>query len=333
MASPTRWGILGAGKIAMDFCTCLSALPEHQIIAVAARSKDRANQFASEFDIPKAHSSYQEVMNDPDIDIVYVSTIHINHVELSLAAINAGKNVLCEKPMSLTLEGCQKVLAAAKEKNILFVEGIWSRFFPVYKFIGEQIESGALGDVHTVQASFTQCIWTVDRISKKELGGGGLMDLGVYLAQAAELVFKGKPKLIQTQGSLSDEGVDKCAVITLKYPGNKFAQLYYDTEVSGGANSLTIRGTKGNLHIPDCFWCPDRVVMEGNQVKYFQLPTIQDKLEFINSQGFCYQIQGIRECLLKGLKECPEVSHESSETIMYILTEVQRQLGVSYDFP
>ncbi|KAK3768822.1 hypothetical protein RRG08_061279 [Elysia crispata] len=334
-ASPTRWGILGAGKIAVDFCTCLNSLPDHKIVAIAARSKDRADQFAEEYDIPKSYGSYEEAINDPDVDIIYISTIHISHVELSLASINAGKSVLCEKPMALSLEGCKKVLAAAKEKNVFFAEGFWSRFFPVYQFIREQVESGALGEIHTVQVSFATPISNVERMRKRELGGGGLMDLGCYPVQAANLVFKGRPESIHVQGTLmEDTGVDSSAVITLKYPGNKFAMLHYDMRTSAGANSFVIRGTKGNLVIPDKFWCPDRIVVGDNQLKYFQLPTVEEgRIIFVNSQGFCYEIQDIRECLLKGQIESSKIPHEDSETISYILTEVQKQLGVSFEFP
>lgn len=338
-ASPTCWGILGTGQIANDFCICLNELPEHEIVAVAARSKDKAEQFAADHDIPKAYSSYKEVMNDPNVDIVYISTIHINHVELSLACINAGKAVLCEKPMALSLEGCQKVLAAAKERKVFFAEGYWSRFFPVYQFIQEQLESNELGEVNSVQATFTMPISTVDRLRLRELGGGGLMDIGCYTVQAANLVFKGKPEYIHVQGvRKEDTGVDACAAITLKYPGNKYAMLHYDMRSSGGANSLVIRGSKANLVVPDICWCPDRIIVGDNkesQVKYFQLPTLenQEKIHFTNSQGFCYEIQGIRECLLKGVIESPKITHEDSATISYILTEVQKQLGVSFDFP
>ncbi|RUS74944.1 hypothetical protein EGW08_017299 [Elysia chlorotica] len=332
--SPTRWGILGAGNIAVDFCSCLSMMPDHEIVAVGARSKDRAEEFAEEYGIPKAYGSYEEAINDPDVDIVYISTIHIGHVELSLICINAGKAVLCEKPMALSLAGCQKVLDAAKEKNVFFAEGFWSRFFPAYQFIREQLESGALGEIHTVQVSFATPISTVERIRKRELGGGGLMDLGCYPVQAANLVFQGKPQSIHALGTLTeDTGVDSSAVITLKYPGNKFAMLHYDTRTSDGANSFVIRGTKGNLVIPDHFWCPDRVLTGDNQVKYFQLPTVEGKIHFDHSEGFCYEIQGIRESLLKGQIESPKISHKDSETISYILSEVQKQLGVSFDFP
>jgi dihydrodiol dehydrogenase / D-xylose 1-dehydrogenase (NADP) len=333
----TRWAICGAGKISQDFCLALSSLPktEHQIVAVAARGKESAKSFADKFDIPQSFGSYEELASLPDVDVVYIGTIHINHVENSLLYINAGKSVLCEKPMSMSLEGCQKVLAAAKEKGVLFVEAIWSRFFPVYKFIQEHIKAGELGDVIMVESSFAVNIISVPRLNDPELGGGGLLDLGVYVVQAANLIFKGRPDQIIAEGSKTDSGVDKTAVIILKYPGNKFASLKYSIETAAGANSLTIRGTKGNIVIPDCFWCPNRVILQDNSVKYFELPKVDNEksFTFLHSQGLVYEANGVRDCLLEGLKESPLISHDDIETIHYIMQEVLNQLGVTYRFP
>ncbi|CAG5117156.1 unnamed protein product [Candidula unifasciata] len=333
----TRWAICGAGKISHDFCLALSSLPktDHQIVAVAARDKDSAANFASKFDIPKSFASYEDLANLPDVDVVYIGTIHINHVENSLLFINAGKSVLCEKPMSLTLEGCQKVLRAAREKGVLFVEAIWSRFFPVYKFIQEYVRSGEIGDVIMIQATFTVDIASVPRVNDPDLGGGGLLDLGIYVVQAANLIFKGKPEKIIAECSKTDSGVDKTGTIILRYPNDKFASLTYSIEAAFGANSFSIRGNKGNIVIPDLFWCPNRVVLPDNGVKYFELPKVEDEKSFIftNSQGFAYEAQGVRDCLLKGLKESPYVPHEDIETIHYIMQEILTQFGIKYKFP
>ncbi|CAL1546233.1 unnamed protein product [Lymnaea stagnalis] len=329
----TRWGICGAGKISYDFCLCLRSLPreEHEIVAVAARDKGRAEEFATRFEVGQSYGSYEELAQNPNIDVVYIGTIHTQHVENSLLFINAGKNVLCEKPMALSLEGCKKVLTAAKQKGVFFAEAFWSRHFPAYKFIQEQIKSGQIGEVVLVEATFAVPILHVPRLFDLELGGGGLMDIGCYTVQAANLIFKGKPELIVAHGSKAESGADKTAVILLKYPGEKFATLAYSTEGSQGANHFTIHGTKGNLVIPDSFWYPTRVVVRENDVKYFQLPSIED-LEgstFGNAQGFVYQAKCIRQCLLKGEKECEAIPHEDSETIMYIMEEALKQLGIT----
>lgn len=333
----TRWAICGAGKISHDFCLAVSSLPktDHQIVAVAARDKDSAESFAAEFDIPKSFGSYEELASLPDVDVVYIGTIHINHVENSLLFINAGKSVLCEKPMSLTLEGCQKVLKAAQEKGVLFVEAIWSRFFPVYKFIQDYVRSGEIGNVVTVQATFNVNIASVPRVNDPNLGGGGLLDLGIYVVQAANLVMKGKPEKIIAECSKTASGVDKTGALILRYPNDRFASLSYSIEAAQGANSLSIRGDEGVIVIPDLFWCPTRVVLPDNSVKYFELPAVEDGKQFVfsNSQGLAYEAQGVRDCLLKGLKESPYISHEDSETIHYIMQEILDQFEIKYKFP
>ncbi|XP_055900025.1 trans-1,2-dihydrobenzene-1,2-diol dehydrogenase-like isoform X1 [Biomphalaria glabrata] len=332
----TRWGICGAGKISLDFCMCIKSLPseDHQIVAVAARDKGRAEDFASRFGIPKSYGSYEELAENPDVDIVYIGTIHTQHVQNSLLFINAGKHVLCEKPMALTLEGCQKVLAAAKSKGVFFAEAFWSRYFPAYKFIQEHLKSEAIGDVVMVEATFAVPIVHVQRLYDLELGGGGLMDIGCYTVQAANLIFKDKPEMIVAHGSKTETGADKTAVITLKYPGDKFASLAYSMEASGGANHFTIYGTKGTIVIPDSFWYPTRVVLKDNEVKYFHLPTVEDQdgSYYGNAQGFVYQAKGVREYLKAGVTESDVIPHKDSETIMFIMQEVLKQLGVKYNY-
>jgi len=333
----TRWGICGSGKISNDFTLCLNSLPpsEHQIVAVGASTKDKAESFAKEHGIPQSCGSYKELAELDNVDVVYIGTLHISHVEMCLLYISHGKHVLCEKPMSLTEEGCQKVLAAAKEKGVFFLEGIWSRFFPVYQEIRDQISAGALGDVKTVQVAFTIPIADVPRIKQRELGGGSLMDIGLYTVQAANLVFKGKPLKVTSEVSKFESGVDKTGNITLTYDNGCFASLVFSAESQGGDNYFYIRGTKGTMKIPDFFWCPLEVIVPGGQVKKFPLPDVEnsDKLIFPNSQGFCHEARAVREALQKGWKEHPLMTHQDSEDIMYILNTVLAQHDIRYDFP
>jgi len=334
----TKWAICGAGKIASDFCNCLNSLPssEHEIVAVAASKKERAEAFAKTFGIQNSYGSYEELTKLKDVDVVYVSTIHTLHVELCLMFINAGKAVLCEKPMALSMEGCQKILAASKEKGVFFQEGTWSRFFPSYKFIKEQISSGSLGEVKVIQASFCVPISEVPRIKQLELGGGSLLDIGLYAVQAANLVFKGKPLNVQSDMSLDEEtGVDKTGVITLRYPNGCFASLVFSSETQGGNNSLVFRGTKGNFEITNNFWCADEVKLPNGEIKKFPLPDVKNEVKFNygNSQGLTYEAQAVRECLLKGAIESREMPHEDSETIMYICQQALNQHGVKYQHP
>ncbi|XP_059161971.1 trans-1,2-dihydrobenzene-1,2-diol dehydrogenase-like isoform X2 [Physella acuta] len=334
MSKPTNWAICGAGQISNDFCICVNSLPktEHSILAIAAKDQARAKEFASLHSIPKSFGSYEELLQVPNLDIVYIGTIHPFHVETCLLFLNAGINVLCEKPVALSMEGCHKVLDAAKKNNVLFVEGWWSRFFPVYKFMREEVlVKGAIGDVKIIEASFCGPKLTQKRLDKWQLGGGGLTDIGAYGIQAANMFFKGKPSIVKAEVAYTETGEDKSGVILLKYPSGQLACLNYSMETAEGVNHLIIRGTKGNVVIPDKLWCPTQVYINGKKHE-FQLPEVKDKekFNFTNCEGFTYEIQCIRECLLRGDKECSTVPHEDTEVIMSVLTDVLKQVGIKY---
>ncbi|XP_076471042.1 trans-1,2-dihydrobenzene-1,2-diol dehydrogenase-like [Babylonia areolata] len=331
----TRWGICSAGKIANDFCGALLTLPsdEHQIVAVAARRLEDAEQFARKFNIPRAYGSYEELAQDDDVDVVYISTIHPYHHSVARLFLSHERHVLCEKPLTLTMQGAMELLAEAKSRGVFFMEGYWSRCFPVYDHIRQLLKEGALGEVKQVVANICLPLDGVERIRQRTLGGGGLMDIGCYAVQACNLVFPGKPETILAQGAFYEEGVDAGGCITLKYPGGRLASLAYHTATKDGANRLTILGTKDVITVPGHFWCPNTLVTSSSGRKDFPFPKCDRDFIFENSIGFIYEIQTVRNCLQKGLTECPVIPHIDTETIMYILEQVQQQLGLTYDQP
>ncbi|KAK3727698.1 hypothetical protein RRG08_032655 [Elysia crispata] len=337
MAHPTRWGICGAGNMANELCVCLESLPsEHKIVAVAARDKSKAETFAKCFSIPLAYGSYDELATNPEIDAVYIATVPYNHVELSLRFINAGKAVLCEKPMSLSLEGCKRVLQAAREKGVLFVEGFWSLHFPLYKFLREKLDSGVIGEVVMVEAALCASFGEDRYLGSLELGGGALKNMGCYPIMIADYLFpNGPPETISAVGNVKEGGVDRSGVICIKYPGDKLASLTFSNQTHFGFNRMTIRGTKGLIMIPDFFWSPTKIILPDNEEKTFELPKVNhpEKFRYFCGEGLTYQIQNFRECLLKGLVESPNVTHKTSESISYITQEVLNQLGVKFTAP
>lgn len=337
MAAPTRWGICGAGNMANELCVCLESLPsEHQIIAVAARDKSKAELFAKDFNIPVSYGSYEDLATNPDIDAVYIATVPYNHVDLSLLFINAGKSVLCEKPMSLSLDGCKRVTQAARDKGVLFMEGFWSLHFPVYKFLREKLDSGVIGEAVMVEASLCANFGDDKYLGSLELGGGALKNMGVYPIMIANFVFSGSPpETIHVVGNVKEKGVDKSGAMCIKYAGDKLASLTFSNQTHFGLNRMTIRGTKGNIMIPDFFWAPSKIILPDNKEETFELPKVKhpEKFRYFCGEGLTYQIQNFRECLLQGLKESPYVTHKTSESISYITQVVLDQLGVKYPAP
>lgn len=179
-----------------------------KIVAVAARSIDSANKFASKFGISKAYGSYLELVKDADVDVVYISTISGFHLECGLLALENGKNVLLEKPFTMTAKGSEKLIELAKLKNVFLMEAIWSRFNPLYQLMMQKIKEGAIGEVQQVNTTFGSDLKSKnEKFSKKSLGGGCMLDIGVYALNVISLVYNNEePIEVKAVGHVSTTG-------------------------------------------------------------------------------------------------------------------------------
>ncbi|XP_078093445.1 trans-1,2-dihydrobenzene-1,2-diol dehydrogenase-like [Mustelus asterias] len=328
----TRWGICGAGRISHDFMVALQTLPpeNHQAVAVASRDSSRARDFAERHQIPKSYGSYEELATDPSVDIVYVGIINPEHLRVALLMLRAGRNVLCEKPMAMNLQEVRQLVRAARDNDRFLMEGLWTRFFPVSNAIRGLLSQNDLGEVKMVKAEFGTCMLQTPRLVEKELGGGVLLDIGCYCLQFVCMVFSGeKPESVQATGFLTEKGVDEAVTIVLKYSRKRMA-LVTVTMAIQLANQATISGTKGTITVPGFMWCPTSLVVNGKRQE-FPLPAPPQPLNFTNSTGLRYEAERVRQCLQKGLKECPDLPLAESELIMSILDEARRQVGVVYD--
>ncbi|XP_077171108.1 trans-1,2-dihydrobenzene-1,2-diol dehydrogenase-like [Paroedura picta] len=329
--APTRWGFCSAGKISHDFLVALKTLPpeDHQAVAIASRELSRAQKYAQTHDIGKAYGSYAELARDPDVEVVHVGVIHPFHLPSTLLFIQAGKHVLCEKPMGMNAAEVKAMVRAAQEKGVFLMEGVWSRFFPASEKLRSVLRQGTVGEVMVVHADFGGPQLTIPRCIEKELGGGGLLDIGIYCVQFACMVFEGeKPESIVASGFLHDTGVDKTGSIILNFSGGRQAALTY-TMTTRLPNTASVSGTKGIIQIPGFFWCPVQLVVNGKS-EDFPLPPPSHQLHYSNSTGLRYEAEHVRQCLLQGLKESPVMSHADSELLHSIMDEVRRQLGLSY---
>ena len=197
MSKPLRWGILGTGWIADLFVQDLQ-LTGHQVVGVGSRAPETAQRFAARFGIPNAHGSYESLVADPQVDIVYVATPHPMHASNAMAALNAGKHVLIEKPFTVNAAEARGIVDLAKAKNLVVLEAMWTRFLPHMRRIREIIASGALGTVYSVVADHTRDLPDdpKHRLNALELGGGALLDLGIYPISFAWDIL-GQPQEIQ----------------------------------------------------------------------------------------------------------------------------------------
>ncbi|XP_058485335.1 trans-1,2-dihydrobenzene-1,2-diol dehydrogenase [Solea solea] len=328
----TRWGICGAGKISHDFTVALKTLSteEHQVVSVAARKLEDSQEFAKKHSVSRAYGSYEELARDPDVDVVYVGVIHPYHLRTCLLFTNAKKNVLCEKPLAMNAKEVREILASAKKNDVFFMEAVWTRFFPVSVEIRRLLAQQQLGEVQMVRSEFGVPLMHVPRSYQKELGGGAMLDLGIYCLQFICMVYDGeKPESIQATGVCQETGVDETVVVTLKFSKSRFAVFTCSSRIQL-PNDAIIIGTKGTIRVPGHMWCPTSLVVNGEETQY-PVPEPHLPLNFINSTGMRYEAEEVRQCLLKGLKQSAVMSHADSLLLAEVEDEIRRQVGVVYD--
>jgi len=327
----TRWGVCGAGKISHDFSVAMKTLPpgDHQIAAIAARSLERAQEFAGKHGIPRAYGSYEELASDPDIDVVYLGVLHTQHWRAGLLFLKAGKNVLCEKPFAMNSGQVTDLIAASRNSSVFLMEAIWSRCFPVHAEVRRLLAEEAVGQVKLVKAYFGSPQLHIPRSVEKELGGGALLDIGVYCLQFVLMVFNGeRPQSIQATGVLLDSGVDESMVVVMKFSENRMAFCTFSIAVPL-PNDATISGTKGTIRVLGPMHCPTTLVVNGKETQY-PLPEPCLPMNFTNSTGLRYEAEEVRQCLLKGLKESPRMPLSESALLTEIMDEARKQVGVVF---
>jgi dihydrodiol dehydrogenase / D-xylose 1-dehydrogenase (NADP) len=337
-----KWGILTSGKICNDFCIALSTLPNAQIHAIAARSIDSASAFAKRFDIPNAYGSYEELAADPEIDVIYIGSPHNYHKGHALMCIKNGKNVLCEKPMTLNAADAKEVIDAARSKGVFFMQGVWSRFFPLYEKIRNLKQDGTFGEIRTLNVTFgfndTELI---PRLHEPSLAGGAILDIGVYCVQIASLVFGGEaPTSVLASGYLTPTGVDKTLTIILKYANGGLATMTCSIACNL-PNYCHIGGTKASAKICSPFWCPTKLELthqgpygpdesKPEETFEFPLPDCPKPTNFTNSIGFTYEAAAVMKCLGEKQQASSLMPDAESLVIMGIMDEVRKQIGVIY---
>uniref|UniRef100_A0A1I7YMN0 Trans-1,2-dihydrobenzene-1,2-diol dehydrogenase n=1 Tax=Steinernema glaseri TaxID=37863 RepID=A0A1I7YMN0_9BILA len=340
----TRWGILGCGHISGDFVESLKLLSDgHKVVAIAGRCRERVNEFAQKHNLcdVNLYYDYDSLIDEEKADVLYVGTRNHTHFELVMRALDAGKAVLCEKPMGLSQDQVKAMIEKAKAKSLLLQEGFWSRFFPVYKDIRRLLDSNAIGEVKIIQADMGFPIMaSTERLSKKEYGGGMAFDVGCYLVQFFVLVFGADAPIedIVVNGWTSGpDNLDDSASITIMLEGNRMAQLLYSGSASLGARAQ-ICGTKGRIDIPELFFCPNEynltvlptnTFMKSVSKKVTHPPTTNadpKAFHFGFTHGLVYEAEGVRRALVEGNIECPEMTHNESLKVIELLDRIRQKI-------
>ncbi|KAB0804935.1 hypothetical protein PPYR_01905 [Photinus pyralis] len=325
-----RWGIVGSGRIANDFTCAVQIHPEknHKVIAVAARKLSDAQGFAKRHNIPNAYGSYEDLAKDKDIDIAYIGVLNPGHLPVSKMMLDHGKHVLCEKPLAINKKETEELIAHAKVKGLFLMEGLWSRTFPIYDILTDQIANNTIGDVLQVNVEFGYPLAGVDYANVKEEAQCATMNIGIYALQFSQYVYRGlKPISVTVSGHLNKYGVDDATTIILMYPNGRTSVLTVNTRVQL-ENCATVYGTKGMLKIP-LFWCPSTMITPSGTIEC-ELPTSTANFTLLRSNGLAYEAEEVRKCLELGLTESPKMTHAESLELAELMNTVRQSLGVTF---
>ncbi|MBP2327848.1 putative dehydrogenase [Kibdelosporangium banguiense] len=326
-APAVRWGILAPGWIARLFCTALRDGTRQEIVAVGSRGFDRAKLFADDFGAPSAYGSYEGLVNDPNVDIIYVASPHSEHYAHARLALEAGKPVLVEKAFTRNAAEARDLVALAKAKNLFLMEAMWARFLPHYDVIRQAVANGMLGEVTTVFADHGQPLYPggPERLSNPALAGGALLDLGVYPVSFADFVL-GPFTSITAVGALTDLGVDSQESITVTNASGAQGVLHASM-LGRSASTASVCGTVGRLDIGGPFYAPTSVRLYD---RYGQLVDQHDKVQDMEHAALRYQAAEAARCLAAGQTESELFPLEATVRVMAAMDEVRAQLGVRY---
>ncbi|XP_052866866.1 trans-1,2-dihydrobenzene-1,2-diol dehydrogenase-like [Anopheles cruzii] len=325
--APLRWAIVSAGTISHDFACAVSTLPEadHRIVAVSARGLENARKFAELHGIPRFYEDYAAIAKDAEVDVVFIGTVSSAHYEVSRMMLEAGKHVLCEKPLCVNRGQVRALLDFARTQQRFCMEAIWSRFFPSYAHLRERTVRGDLGRVQHVEVQFGFPVTHVERVRMKSLGGGAVLDLGVNAIQVAMWAFQAEPLRVEAAGQLNDEGIDVGITATLHFPNGGTARLR-TSAIDRLPNKAVVTGTKGSITLHD-FWCPIELTDIDGTIRSYPLPPSKVECILANSVGLRYEAEETRKRILAGEFESPTMSHQDSLALAGVQDAIRKQIG------
>jgi predicted dehydrogenase len=312
-----NWGFCGFGNIAKKFCTALQSIEGQKITAVATLSQqEHVVEWISDC---KVYSTYEDLANDPDIDIVYINTTHNFHVNQVLLFAKAGKHVICEKPMYVHSKEIEPILDVAD--TVFIMEAIWSRFLPAYRFVKAQINEGKIGELKwlDVNFAFDNSDQPKERLQKLELAGGALLDIGIYPIQLAfDLMNNELPKYLTAIGTLNESKVDITTSIQLKWENDFYANCFCSVDRIGN-NQAVIYGKQGYITMKNFWMCEEVIITLGDVSTSYYFPH--------KVNGYEYQIEEVVQCIADGKTQSDIMPLKDSNNISSILSEVKDKIG------
>ena len=319
-----RWGILGAGKIADKFCEALGYTEGSEVYAVASRNADNAKMYAAKHKAAKWYSNYNDLIQDENVDIIYIATPHAFHYEQTILCLQNNKAVLCEKPMSLTIQQTTEMIEVAAKNNLFLMEAMWTGCMPFIEKIVSLIKEDAIGLPQYIAADFgfTAPNDPGSRLFNKALGGGSVLDIGIYPIFLTALIF-GEPSVIKTVSTLTATGVDAYASVIMQYAGGQTAHVLSAINFNTAVEAEII-GTKGRIKISNPWFKATELtlILNDGTTEKFSMPHA--------GNGFEHEIKEVMYCLDNGLLQSNKVPHQLTLSVSKIMDEILRQAGVAY---
>jgi predicted dehydrogenase len=323
-APALRWGVLGTGWIADRFLPSLQRHTRQRPLAVGSRDAGRAAAFAGRHGLPRSYGSYEALVADPDVDIVYIATPHPAHHPCARLALEAGKHTLVEKPLALNAAQAADIARLAADRQRFCMEALWTFFLPKFDVVRQLLDAGALGEIRTVQAEYGEHFTADHRIMRPDLAGGPLLDLGTYPVSLATWVL-GTPARVLAAGQPHATGVNGQAAVVLCDPGGNQAVLH-TTLLSSTPTTATIAGTHGTLTLPGPFYQPGDLLLtsaDGEvQLAFTEPRTAHDALHFEAAEAARRIAEGRLESPIRPLTE--------SIATLQVMDEIRRQIGVAF---
>lgn len=322
MTDTLRWGIASTGTISNSMAEALATIDGSDIVAVGSRTQAAADEFATAHGIEHAHGSYDELWANPDVDVVYIGSPHSEHRWMTLAALDAGKHVLCEKAFAINAAEAREMIDAARRSDRFLMEAMWSWFMPAWHQLRDRIADGAIGEVISVDANFAIPVLDEDgRHRRPDLAGGALLDLGIYPLSIGRFLL-GEAVEVKALGRLTSQGVDGLVGGVMRHESG--AITTFTTSIDAMSDlSARVVGTEGIAVVPAPFWFPSEFTItrhDGTQPERIEAP----------NRGLAHEAEHVGEQIRAGRLESDVQTWDATMANMALMDEIRRQLGVVY---
>ncbi len=315
-----RWGIIGCGRISGKFCRSMAPVADGVITACASQSPERAEAFGDRHGVEHRFDSYERMLESGRVDAVYIGTTHNFHCENILLALDHGKPVLCEKPLTVSAAQAETVIAKARAKNCFLMEALWSRFLPAFRRMKELVDDGVIGDIRMIRADFCfRAPWNLEgRLFNPALAGGALLDVGIYPVSTASFLMGRQPERIKVAADIGQTGVDEQGAYLFEYDDGRIAILSSAVS-SPSRNRLEVAGTEGMIILPDSFHRSPKLELHREGVIEVEEHPFNDE------EGFRFEIEAVHGAIRAGKKECALMPLDESLAIARTMDEIRRQ--------